>query len=67
MIQSANKLLVRLDGLVGATEYDARSAIEDLRVSMENLRVLSENARRYPAGLLFGDPPTPVLPAAETR
>ena len=66
-IQSANRLLVRLDGLVGATQYDARSAIEDLRVSMENLRVLSENARRYPAGLLFGDPPTPVLPAAETR
>ncbi|MDB5926549.1 MAG: hypothetical protein JWN13_5485 [Betaproteobacteria bacterium] len=67
MIQSANRLLVRLDGLVGASQYDARAAIEDLRVSMENLRVLSDSARRYPAGLLFGDPPSPVLPAMEKR
>jgi ABC-type transporter Mla subunit MlaD len=67
MIQSANKLVARLDGLVGATQYDARAAIEDLRVSMENLRALSASARRYPAGLLFGDPPSAVLPTAEKR
>jgi paraquat-inducible protein B len=67
MIRSANQLLARLDGLVGASQYDARAAIEDLRVSMENLRALSESARRYPAGLLFGDPPNPVLPAMEKR
>jgi ABC-type transporter Mla subunit MlaD len=67
MIQSANNLLARLDGLVGATQYDARAAIEDLRISMENLRVVSESARRYPAGLLFGDPPSPVLPRAEKK
>jgi paraquat-inducible protein B len=67
MIQNATKLLARLDGLVSATQYDARAAIEDLRVSMENLRALSESARRYPAGLLFGDPPSPALPTAEKR
>jgi paraquat-inducible protein B len=66
VIVNANRLLVRLDGLVDATGDDARASIEDLRAAMDNLRALTESARRYPAGLLFGDAPPPVrLPGAD--
>jgi phospholipid/cholesterol/gamma-HCH transport system substrate-binding protein/paraquat-inducible protein B len=61
VIVNANRLLVRLDDLVGSTDDDARASVEDLRASMDNLRALTESARRYPAGLIFGAPPPPVL------
>jgi paraquat-inducible protein B len=67
VIINANRLLARLDELVGATQDDARASVEDLRASMDNLRALTESARRYPAGLLFGDPPPPVRLPEDSR
>jgi phospholipid/cholesterol/gamma-HCH transport system substrate-binding protein/paraquat-inducible protein B len=67
VIVNANRLLVRLDELVGSTEDDARASVEDLRASMDNLRALTESARRYPAGLLLGDPPPPVRLPGDNR
>ena len=54
------KTLRRLDQLVAGKDGDIEAALENLRVLTGNLRELSENAKRFPAQLLFGEPPKPV-------
>lgn len=56
--------LRRLDHLIATREDDLAVSLENLRVLSENLRELSENAKRFPAQLLFGEPPKPakILP-----
>ena len=51
--------LQRLDQLIARKENDVSVSLDNLRVLTENLRELSENAKRFPAQLLFGEPPKP--------
>jgi phospholipid/cholesterol/gamma-HCH transport system substrate-binding protein/paraquat-inducible protein B len=67
LVNQANQALARLDEMIGANQYDVRATIEDLRVSMDNLRALTEVAKRYPAGLIFGEPPKAVSLPSEKR
>ena len=53
------RTLRRLDQLVAGKENDLALSLDNLRVLTENLRELSENAKRFPAQLLFGEPPKP--------
>ena len=56
------KTLRRIDQLAAGKNNDLEIALGNLRVLTENLRELSENAKRYPAQLLFGEPPKPISP-----
>lgn len=53
------RTLRRLDHLMAGKENDLALSLDNLRVLTENLKELSENAKRFPAQLLFGEPPKP--------
>lgn len=69
LLSNLDRLSARTDQLVGSNQYDVRVLVEDLRSSAANLRALTETAKLYPAGLLFGEPPPPVVlpPAGSAR
>jgi len=56
------KTLRRIDQLAAGKDNDLEIALGNLRVLTENLKELSENAKRFPAQLLFGEPPKPTSP-----
>jgi len=65
LVKNLDRTIERADAMIGNNQYDVRVIIEDLRVTADNLRVLSDLAKRYPPGLLFGEPPQKVrLPEA---
>ncbi|HTS52393.1 MAG TPA: MlaD family protein [Burkholderiales bacterium] len=49
--------LSRVDRLVAGRENDVAVMLNNLRQITDNLRELSENAKRYPSGVIFGEPP----------
>ena len=54
-----SRTLGRLDRILGVGEADLSVTIENLRQITDNLRDLTEDAKRYPANLFLGEPPTP--------
>jgi len=58
-----SRTLGRLDRILGGGEADLVTTIQNLRQITDNLRDLTEEAKRYPAGVLFGQPPRPTEPA----
>ena len=52
--------LTRLDRIIGGGESDLSTTLENLRQISDNLRDLTENAKRYPSGVLLGEPPPPA-------
>jgi ABC-type transporter Mla subunit MlaD len=60
VVQQLDKTLRRLDQLLAGNESDLGQSVANLRALSESLRELAENAKRYPAQLLFGQPPKPV-------
>lgn len=54
--------LRRIDQLVASKDRDLEASLDNLRGLTENLRELTENAKRFPAQLLFGQPPKPSPP-----
>lgn len=66
LLANLDRASARADQMVATNQFDVRVLVEDLRNSAANLRALTESARLYPAGLLFGEPPPPiVLPPKE--
>jgi ABC-type transporter Mla subunit MlaD len=53
------RTLRRLEQLAAGKDHDLEASLDNLRGLTENLRELSENAKRFPAQLLFGEPPKP--------
>jgi ABC-type transporter Mla subunit MlaD len=49
--------LTRIDRMVAGRENDVAVTLNNLRQITDNLRDLSENAKRYPSGVIFGEPP----------
>ena len=62
-IASMSRTLARLDRILGGGEADLATTLDNLHEITDNLRDLTENAKRYPAGVLFGQPPRPTEPA----
>lgn len=52
-----DRSLNRIDRLVAGRENDVAVTLNNLRQITDNLRELSENAKRYPSGVIFGEPP----------
>ncbi|HXX86444.1 MAG TPA: MlaD family protein [Casimicrobiaceae bacterium] len=59
-LEHLRRTLERLDRILGGGEADLSTTIENLRQISDNLRDLTENAKRYPSGVLFGEPPPPA-------
>ena len=59
-LSSMSRTLGRIDRILGGGEADLATTIENLRQITDNLRDLTEEAKRYPAGVLFGQPPRPT-------
>ncbi len=63
--QSAAKLnavAARVDDVVAGQQLNLQAVMENLRLLLENLREISDEARRYPSGVLFGQPPGKAQP-----
>ena len=52
-----DRTVTRVDRLVAGRENDIAVTVNNLRQITDNLRELSENAKRYPSGVIFGEPP----------
>ena len=59
-LQNLSHTLGRLDRLAGGGEVDLAATIENLRQITDNLRELTEDTKRYPANVIFGEPPRPL-------
>ncbi|HBE94199.1 MAG TPA: mammalian cell entry protein [Desulfovibrio sp.] len=57
-----HSLLGRVNALVAGQQANIEGIVEDTRGVLENLRELSGEAKRYPAGMIFGQPPAKVTP-----
>ena len=58
-IAHLSRTLGRIDRILGGGEADLAVTIENLRQITDNLRDLTEDAKRYPANIIFGGPPSP--------
>ena len=58
--RALQRTLARLDRIVGGGESDLTTTLENLRQISDNLRDLTENAKRYPSGVMLGEPPPPA-------
>jgi ABC-type transporter Mla subunit MlaD len=52
-----SQTLTRLDRILGGGEAGLTVTIENLRQITDNLRDLTEDSKRYPANVIFGEPP----------
>jgi ABC-type transporter Mla subunit MlaD len=66
-LTSLERSLRSAESLLSGREGDVAATLENLRVATEQLRSITENAKRYPAQVLFGDPPKPLNPKEERR
>jgi ABC-type transporter Mla subunit MlaD len=55
-----SRTLGRIDRILGGGEADLAVTIENLRQITDNLRDLTEDTKRYPANVIFGEPPKPL-------
>ena len=55
-----SRTLGRIDRILGVGEADLTITVDNLRQITDNLRDLTEDAKRYPANVFFGGPPTPT-------
>jgi ABC-type transporter Mla subunit MlaD len=54
-----SQTLARIDRILGGGEVDLAITFENLRQITDNLRDLTEDSKRYPANVIFGEPPKP--------
>jgi paraquat-inducible protein B len=59
-LQNLSRTLGRVDRILGGGEADLAATIDNLRQITDNLRDLTEDTKRYPAHVLFGEPPRPL-------
>lgn len=59
-LQNMSRTLARIDRLLGGGEADLATTIDNLRQITDNLRDLTEDTKRYPANVLYGEPPRPL-------
>ena len=55
-------LVNRINGDIAAEEGGIHSIIEDTRQILQNVKELTDDAKRYPSGVLFGNPPNKPIP-----
>ncbi|MBU1610345.1 MAG: MCE family protein [Proteobacteria bacterium] len=58
------ELMNRVNGLVAGQEAGVEEIVENARLVVQNLKELTEEAKRYPSGVLFGQPPAQQSPGS---
>lgn len=61
-VAKVHNLTNRVNGLLASEEANINAIMQDTREVMENLRELTGDAKRYPSGILFGQPPSKANP-----
>lgn len=61
-VAKLHAVLSRTNSLVADQQINIQSIMNDTRTLIQNLKELSEDAKRYPSGVLFGEPPARVQP-----
>jgi phospholipid/cholesterol/gamma-HCH transport system substrate-binding protein len=51
------QVLRRLNRMIAGQQQDIQTTIENLRLAAQNMREITDNSTRYPAQILFGEPP----------
>ncbi|MUM76148.1 MCE family protein [Pseudodesulfovibrio sp. F-1] len=64
-VSKVHALTNRLNALTASEEASIRAIIDDTREVMENIREITRDAKRYPSGMLFGNPPTQARPETD--
>jgi ABC-type transporter Mla subunit MlaD len=59
-LANLERTLARIDRILGGGETDLSVTIENLRRISDNLRDLTEDTKRYPANVIYGEPPRPL-------
>jgi ABC-type transporter Mla subunit MlaD len=59
-LQNLSRTLGRIERIFGGGEADLATTIDNLRQITDNLRDLTEDTKRYPANVLYGEPPRPL-------
>ncbi|WP_022660850.1 MlaD family protein [Paucidesulfovibrio longus] len=62
-----HELLNRINGVVAGQQGNVQEILEGLRLLVQDLREITQEARRYPSGMLFGEPPARELPEGHQR
>jgi len=58
-LSNLSQTLTRINRIVGGGESDLTITFDNLRQITDNLRDLTEETKRYPANVIFGQPPKP--------
>ncbi|MGE4423295.1 MAG: MlaD family protein [Pseudodesulfovibrio sp.] len=61
-VTKVHALVNRLNGVAASQEANVRSIIENTRDVMQNVKELTDEAKRYPSGVIFGNPPSKSHP-----
>lgn len=61
-VRKLHAVLSRANGLVAGQQSNIESIMSDARLLLQNLKELTEEAKRYPSGVIFGQPPHKVEP-----
>lgn len=61
-VSKVHALVNRLNGVLASQEANVRSIVEDTRKAMQNVKELTDEAKRYPSGMIFGNPPSKSNP-----
>jgi len=61
-VAKVHNLTNRVNGIMASEEANLHAIMQDTREVMENLRELTGDAKRYPSGILFGQPPSKATP-----
>jgi ABC-type transporter Mla subunit MlaD len=56
-VDQLQRTMSRLERMLAGRENDIAVTLNNMRQISDNLRDLSENAKRYPSGVIFGEPP----------
>ena len=64
-IAKVHALVNRLNALTASEEANIHAILNDTREVMQNLKELSGDAKRHPAGLIFGQPPSKPTPDSQ--
>ncbi len=59
------ELTNRINSMVAGQEAGVEEIVENVRLLVQNLKELTEEARRYPSGVLFGQPPVEQRPGQQ--
>ena len=57
-----HEIMNRVNGMIAAQQGNVGDILDGLRLLVQDLRDITDEMKRYPSGVLFGEPPVEQLP-----